>query len=129
MRPAPKRPAKNPRRDRYTAEEGYPAVPGLTAPDDHTVEIRLKEPYPQLQFVLAMPYTCIVPHEALAYYGEEFLNHAVGTGPYRVVEYRPDAADGARAQPHLPRRALPVGRERSASGSTVCSPRRASACR
>ena len=114
--PPPKRPAKNPHRDRYTAEEGYPAVPGLTAPDDHTVEIRLKEPYPQLQFVLAMPYTCIVPHEALACYGEEFLNHAVGTGPYRVVEYRPTQRMVLERSPtyrddHFPSDASPLEKE------------------
>ena len=81
--------AKDARRDRYSKEDGYPEVAGLLAPDDRTVVIRLKDPYPQLQWVLAMPYTCVVPHEAIAHYGKEFQNHAVGTGPYRVVEYKP----------------------------------------
>lgn len=73
----------------YTAADGYPEVAGLRAVDDHTVEIRLTQPYPQLLWVLAMPYTSVYPPEAVAFYGEEFLNHAVGTGPYRVAQYRP----------------------------------------
>ena len=80
---------RDPRRARYTAAEGYPEVPGLRAVDDHTLEIRLVEPYPQLHWVLAMGYASVYAPEAVAHYGEEFLNHAVGTGPYRVVSYRP----------------------------------------
>ncbi len=80
---------EGPNRHRYGGAEGFPEVPGLVAVDDHTVEFRLVEPYPQLQWVLAMPYTSIYPPEAVAEYGVEFLNHAVGTGPFRVAEYRP----------------------------------------
>ena len=71
------------------ARTGYPDVEGLRAVDPHTVEIRLVEPYPQLLGVLAMGYTSVVPREAVAHYGDEFLNHAVGTGPYRVAEFLP----------------------------------------
>jgi oligopeptide transport system substrate-binding protein len=69
------------------ARRGYPDVAGLRVVDRHTVEVRLVEPYPQLVWVLAMGYTSIYPPEAVAHYGDEFLNHAVGTGPYRVVEF------------------------------------------
>lgn len=81
--------AKRPHRAAYREDEGYPAVEGLAAVDRYTVKISLVEPYPQLTLVLAMPYPSVVPHEAIAYYGEEFMNHPVGTGPYRVVEYKP----------------------------------------
>ncbi len=78
----------DPARDRYLEEEGFPAVSGLVEVDARTVEFRLVEPYPQLQWVLAMGYTSIYPPEAVATYGKDFLNHAVGTGAFRVEEYR-----------------------------------------
>lgn len=81
--------AKDLRRTVYGRAAGYPEVDGLRALDRYTVRIGLLEPYPQLTFVLAMPYLSVVPKEAVAFYGAEFLNHAVGTGPYRVAEYRP----------------------------------------
>jgi len=58
------------------------AVEGLTAPDSYTLCIRLKQPYPQLLWILTMHYTFAVPHEAVEYYGRDFVNHPVGTGPY-----------------------------------------------
>ena len=57
-------------------------VAGLRAISPHELEIRLTEPYPQLPWVLAMPYAFIVPREAVEYYGSGFVNHPVGTGPY-----------------------------------------------
>lgn len=75
---------KNPRRDRYTVEDGYPEVEGLRALDDRTLQIKLTEPYPQFIWTLAMGYTSIYPREAIRYYGKEFLHHAVGTGPYML---------------------------------------------
>lgn len=59
-------------------------VDGLSAPDPHTLVIRLKKPFPQLTYILTMSYTCAVPREAVEFYGEEFLNHPVGTGPYKL---------------------------------------------
>ncbi len=57
-------------------------VEGLTAPDRYTFQIKLKEPYPQLFWVLAMHYAFAVPREAVEFYGNQFVNHPVGTGPY-----------------------------------------------
>jgi ABC-type transport system substrate-binding protein len=64
-------------------------IPGLKALDDYTVQIQLKQPYPQLLNALAMPYTAVVPKEAVEKYGAEFLNHAVGTGPFILTDYNP----------------------------------------
>ncbi len=64
-------------------------VEGFKAPDRYTLRIRLVKPYPQLLWVLAMPYTSVYPREAVLYYKEEFRNHPVGTGPFRVVEFNP----------------------------------------
>jgi len=66
----------------------YEAVEGLRAFDRYGVEIRLTRPYPQLHWVLAMVYASVYPHEAIQEYGDEFLNHPVGTGPYRVSSFR-----------------------------------------
>ena len=57
-------------------------VAGLQVIGSHELEIRLTEPYPQLPWVLAMPYAFVVPREAVEYYGGGFVNHPVGTGPY-----------------------------------------------
>jgi ABC-type transport system substrate-binding protein len=66
-----------------TAPTDYNAlVEGLCALDRYTLQIRLKEPYPQLLWILAMHYTFAVPREAVEFYGSEFVNHPVGTGPY-----------------------------------------------
>jgi ABC-type transport system substrate-binding protein len=57
-------------------------VEGLTAVDRHTLRIRLTRPFPALLWVLAMNYAFAVPHESVEYYGGDFLNHPVGTGPF-----------------------------------------------
>jgi len=63
-------------------------VEGLCAPDKYTLQIRLKEPYPQLLWVLAMQYAFAVPHEAVEFYGSDFVNHPVGTGPYILAKWK-----------------------------------------
>lgn len=64
-------------------------VPGITALDDHTLQLTLTQPYPQLLWVLAMPYAAVYPREAVDHYGAEFRNHPVGTGPFRLASYNP----------------------------------------
>ncbi|MFA6174690.1 MAG: ABC transporter substrate-binding protein [Kiritimatiellales bacterium] len=63
-------------------------VEGLRAPDRYTLQIRLKEPYPQLLWVLAMHYAFAVPREAVEFYGNDFVNHPVGTGPYILAKWK-----------------------------------------
>jgi ABC-type transport system substrate-binding protein len=63
-------------------------VDGLKALDSHTLQITLTEPYPQLLYILAMHYAFAVPREAVEFYGKNFPNHPVGTGPYELVEWR-----------------------------------------
>ena len=62
-------------------------VEGLSAPDRYTLQFKLKEPYPQLLWVLAMNYAFVVPCEAVGFYGDDFINHPVGTGPYILSQY------------------------------------------
>lgn len=61
-------------------------VPGLKALDAHTLEVTLEKPFPQFVFVLTMPYSSVVPHEAVEFYGPDFKSKSVGTGPYRLVK-------------------------------------------
>ena len=75
------------------------AVEGLRAVGTHELEIRLTEPYPQLPWVLAMPYAFAVPREAVEYYGAEFVHHPVGTGPYVLASARQNYRYEYRANP------------------------------
>ena len=65
-------------------------VDGITAPDAHTLVIKLKRPFPQFLWILAMPYVYAVPREAVEYYGDEFVNHPVGTGPFILEKWQRD---------------------------------------
>lgn len=62
-------------------------VAGLKALDDHTIQITLTKPYPQLTYTLAMGYAGVVPVEAVEKYGREFSVHPVGSGPYKLVSH------------------------------------------
>jgi oligopeptide transport system substrate-binding protein len=65
-------------------------VSGLEVMDRYTLRIHLTQPYPQLLWVLALHYGSVVPREAVAYYGERFGQHPVGTGPFRLQEWNPN---------------------------------------
>ena len=67
-------------------------VAGLRALDDHTLQIRLTQPFPQLVHTLTQGYAAVVPREAVEKYGQMFSNHPVGSGPFRLL-----SRDGARA--------------------------------
>jgi oligopeptide transport system substrate-binding protein len=62
-------------------------IEGIKAIDDYTLQIKLKHRYPQLLFVLAMPCGAVVAKEVVEKYGKDFVNHPVGTGPFRFVEW------------------------------------------
>lgn len=52
------------------------------AKDDSTLVIELKNAFSPFLGLLTMPYTFVVPPEAVKYYGEDFRKHPVGTGPF-----------------------------------------------
>lgn len=64
-------------------------VSGLTAKDQYTLEIKLASRSYQFVYALAMPAASVVAKEVVEAYGAEFLNHPVGTGAFKVVEYNP----------------------------------------
>lgn len=63
-------------------------VAGFRAPDRYILQIELSEPYPQFKDVLTMHYGAVVPHEAVEFYKKDLVNHPVGTGAYRLVEWK-----------------------------------------
>lgn len=62
-------------------------IEGIQAKDKYTVEFKLVQPFPQFLYSLAMPFTFVVPREAVEKYGKEFLNHPVGTGAFITTKY------------------------------------------
>lgn len=76
-------------RDKITkGEVNYDTpIAGFQTPDKHTIVIKLTKPFFQLGYILAMTQTSPVPKEAIAKYGKEFLNHPVGTGPYKFESW------------------------------------------
>ena len=66
-------------------------VEGLSAcgGDDHTLIIKLKEPWPQVVYsALADTAYAPVAKEAADYYGPDIISHPVGTGPFKLNVWR-----------------------------------------
>ena len=66
----------------------YPELDSLRALDDHTLQIILERPAPELLWLLTLPATGIVPHEAVAFYKNRFGERSVGSGPYKLASWR-----------------------------------------
>ncbi|GGP20498.1 ABC transporter substrate-binding protein [Silvimonas iriomotensis] len=62
---------------------------GIKALDRYTIQLKLKQLYPALPYVLAMPHTSPVAREVMEAYGQNSLAHPVGTGPYILKEWKP----------------------------------------
>lgn len=60
-----------------SAEEPFVAV------DDSTLVIHLRKQYPPFLGILSMKYCAVVPREAIEFYGDDFREHPVGTGPFK----------------------------------------------
>ena len=60
----------------------FQKVKAFSAPDDTTFVIHLSEPFPPFLSLLSMKYCSVIPEEAVAYYGTNFREHPVGTGPF-----------------------------------------------
>lgn len=62
--------------------ENYKAI------DDHTFQINLNQAFPAFIGLLGMRYCSVVPREIVAYYGQEFRAHPVGTGPFKFKRWQ-----------------------------------------
>ena len=65
-------------------------VEGLQTPDDHTLVMKLTQPWPQIIYLLAHQPTAPIAKEARDHYGKDIVSNPVGTGPYKFVDYSPD---------------------------------------
>ena len=62
------------------------SIDGVATPNDSTVIVTLKEPFAIFPKLLAMPVASITPGTIPANFGE----HPVGTGPWKLVEWKHD---------------------------------------
>jgi len=63
-------------------------IEGLQTPDDYTLVIKLKRPWPQiLTYAFSDTATAPVAKEAVDYYGKDIISHPVGTGPFKLKKW------------------------------------------
>lgn len=67
------------------------AVKSVTAPDDHTVVVKLSEKHTPLLADLAMYAYSIIPQKEVESQGNKFFTKPVGSGPFMVTSYNPDS--------------------------------------
>ncbi len=65
-------------------------ITGIRARDDRTVEIRLDRPFAPFLFLMAYDAASVVPREETERLGAAFATHPVGTGAFRLKEWRRD---------------------------------------
>ena len=88
-------------------------LPGLEVVDRYTLRIRLNAPDLRFPFVLAIPYTGAVAREVVEAYGRDFGARPVGTGAFRLAEYKRSARivlernPGYRVETYAPAGPLP----------------------
>ena len=64
-------------------------VPGLRALDRYTLQIKLGEPRPRLIYTLANgSWFSAVAREVVEAYGDKIMEHPVGTGPFKLGQWR-----------------------------------------
>ncbi|MFN7571970.1 MAG: ABC transporter substrate-binding protein [Betaproteobacteria bacterium] len=64
-------------------------VAGLQVLDRYTLRVELDVPAPRFNYVLAAPDVWgAVAREVVEFYGDEVMAHPVGTGPFRLAEWR-----------------------------------------
>ena len=76
-------------------------ISGLKAIGDYQLQVTLKRPYPQFLNILSMPYTTVVAREVVEKYGQEFMNHAVGTGAFMLTSYQPNSVLEYKKNPNF----------------------------
>jgi oligopeptide transport system substrate-binding protein len=58
------------------------------APNDSTFIIQLNKPFPPFLSMLSAQYCSVIPLEVAEYYGKEFRNHPIGTGPFKFKYWK-----------------------------------------
>ena len=79
-------------RAKKTGKFDYDApLPGIEIVDRYTLRIKLAKPDYNFLYILAMPNVGAQAREVVEAYGADIGAHPVGTGPYRVVEWKRSA--------------------------------------
>lgn len=65
-----------------TEKDGFKAI------NDSVLEINLKNTFPPFLGILTMSYCSVIPHEVVEYYGDDFRNHPIGTGPFQFQYWK-----------------------------------------
>ncbi len=65
-------------------------VSGIRVLNDSTLQITLERPLAVFLQFLAMPNAYVVPREEVERWGKDFSDHVVGTGPFKLQEWRHD---------------------------------------
>lgn len=76
-----------------TAHKGnynYP-IEGIQALDRYTLQFTLTTKFPIFLHYLTGNFASVVAKEAVAYYGDAFINHPVGTGPFTLDCFNPQS--------------------------------------
>lgn len=63
-------------------------IEGIKVKDKYTLEMNFDKMIPFTLHVLAMSYYYIVPKEEVEKWGQEFDTHPVGTGPFKLTEWK-----------------------------------------
>jgi len=56
--------------------------------NDTTFQITLKQPFPPFLSMLTAQYCAVVPREVIEYYGKDFRQHPIGTGPFKFKYWK-----------------------------------------
>src|SRR5580692_10067197 len=77
------------------------AVKKVSAPDTHTVVIKLSQPHAPLLADLAMYAYSVIPESLVKAQGSSFFQHPIGSGPFMVTSYNPDSEVDLARNPHF----------------------------
>ncbi|MEO7744426.1 MAG: ABC transporter substrate-binding protein [Usitatibacter sp.] len=66
-------------------------IEGLQAPSRYEFRLKLLEPDYNMLYILAMPATAAMAREVVEHYAEAIAEHPVGTGPFRLGQWRRSA--------------------------------------
>src|SRR4030095_9735245 len=98
-------------------------IAGLEVVDRYTLRIRLEQPDLRFPYVLALPYLGAVAREVVERYGLDLGAHPVGTGAFKLGEYKRSARmvlernPDFRAETYVP--AGPVPKESQAIAASL----------
>ena len=75
---------------RYIFDFLIPSHKAIVVVDDYTLEINLIKPQPSFIYQLCLPYGYVIPSEVVEYYGTDFSQHVIGTGPFFLNKWKKD---------------------------------------